>query len=367
MINEQVSVVVLSRNRQQYLRRQITYWKNYNIPLIIFDQSPVTLDMIGLNIPTHIRYFHSNESFLQRMVAATEQIQTPYAIYLPDDEFHIVSCLLHCVEFLERHHDYASCAGRSLAFQVDTQVCGNTIYENLRDFKITSENPFERVQMLAHPYKFQPIHAVSKTVIWRQVASFFHSMEGLPPDMFELVFGFTAAYQGKLTVIPELMNMRSRENQPVHTFDWDQNKLLPVWLFEGESIDAQLRLYKRMSELEDAPHSAKNGYAVALSVGIIHYLFNERKSVSTKKPAVTVISFKEKLKALLPKSLFYFLFKIKHSACVIAGKNSIKRESLMTVCEKFETEQVKVDFQNVREIQLLIETFHRLVPTNGRV
>jgi glycosyltransferase domain-containing protein len=363
IINQQLSVIILSRNRQQYLRRQIIYWKNYSIPVIIVDQSPEPLDQTELKTPLHIRYFHQNESFFQRLSTATKHIQTPYSIFLPDDEFHIESCLLSCLEFLNTHDDYVSCAGRSVAFQVDTQVCGYTIYEKLRDFKITSENPFERVKKLAHPYKFQPIHAVSKTTIWRQVASFFDSLEAPSPDMFELFFGFTAAYYGKLNVIPELMNMRSRENEPVHTSDWNQKKLLPVWLFEEENIEGQLSLYKRMSEMEDVPHSTKASYAVALSVGIIHYLSNSRKLVSTNRPARIVKLVKENLGALLPKSLYYLLKNVKHSAYVFAGKKSIKRESLMTVCKKLETDdKVKVDFQNVLEIQQLVEAFHQITP-----
>jgi hypothetical protein len=118
-----------------------------------------------------------------------------------------------------------------------------------------------------------------------------------------------------------------------------------------------------MSEMEDVPHSTKASYAVALSVGIIHYLSNSRKLVSTNRPARIVKLVKENLGALLPKSLYYLLKNVKHSAYVFAGKKSIKRESLMTVCKKLETDdKVKVDFQNVLEIQQLVEAFHQITP-----
>jgi glycosyltransferase domain-containing protein len=231
----QLTIIILSKNRQNFLKRQFEFWKDKSFYVIIIDDSPQSL--IIDQTTNNITYYHSQKDFKYRLLLAIKKIDTNYAIFLPDDEFLIPSCLNSCINYLKINTTYSSCSGRTLEFHVDQKdnsIKFNHRYEFLNNFQITSESKFERVITLANPYMFQPIHSVLRKEVWLSVGKTLERIGNVTPDMIELFFGFIAAYHGKLIVIPELMNFRSFENPPIHTKEWNQSLLSPEWFFDNK-------------------------------------------------------------------------------------------------------------------------------------
>ena len=247
MIENLLTIVILSRERQIFLKRQFEYWKNNNnINVIIIDQSVNKL-IFELEIK-HINYIHTNLDFQNRILLASELIKTKYVIFLPDDEFLIPSCLDNCINFLEENRNFVSCAGRSIEFEyINDTVLYNLIYENLVNFEIKKLDSLERIVELSNPYQFQPIHSVCVSKIWKDVALVFKNLAQMPPETFELIYGFIAAYHGNLKVIPELMNLRSKENEPINSIDWNQKYLIKDLLFYHNKTNLIKNLYNSIS------------------------------------------------------------------------------------------------------------------------
>ena len=49
-----------------------------------------------------------------------ENVQTPYATLLPDDDFQVPRALGECVRFLDAHSDYNSAHGKAITFSLQS-------------------------------------------------------------------------------------------------------------------------------------------------------------------------------------------------------------------------------------------------------
>ena len=99
-----LTVIVPSRNRQDYLLRQIRYWAASSAYLIVVDGSTRPLDArVRSAVDNHGRmtYLHEQSSFAERLNLAAELIETPYSVMLGDDEFHLPSGLGASLSVLE--------------------------------------------------------------------------------------------------------------------------------------------------------------------------------------------------------------------------------------------------------------------------
>lgn len=331
-----LSVLILSRERQFFLKRQIEYWKFYtNINVIIIDQSIFKLNTFIEH--SHIKYIHTSLDFQDRVVLASDLLNTKYVIFLPDDEFLIPTCLDNCVKFLEKNDDYISCAGRSLEFEyVNHAVNYNLIYQNLENFNISNTDSLERIFELSNPYKFQPIHSVCNSLIWKEVALIFKKLNQMPPETFELIYGFVAAYHGKLKVISELMNLRSKENEPINDLNWNQKYLIKDFLFFKKNFTSIKFFFNSFSENFDSNFSTEILY------GIYSYVYFQDKSIKNHNSII----FKN--------NIFY---QIKNMFQLFR-----KREQKIKIDEiqyQIKLKNIALDTNQLNKIDSLIKMFHK--------
>ncbi len=327
-----LTVIILSRNRQKYLLRQIKYWETTQFLILIFDQSPSSLNYSENS--RNIKYFHCNLDFKDRLILASKELKSKYVIFLPDDEFLIPSSLINCIKFLEENQNYVSCAGRTIQFGVESEIFAVNIYENLSNFDLNNDKSFERITTLAYPYKFQPIHSVCRSIVWKTTSEIFENSTKFPPDMFELMYGFTAAFYGKLKVINELMNLRSLENEPINYKDWSQKFLTPSWIFSTCHFNEQSDLINGLSSA-----NISKDFAPQILAGLYQY----SKKIETNK---NIFSSFQRLKKLV--KLFFNL-------------NNIKpRNTLINLCKKNSSEDIKVDLKQIDIISSILYNFHNL-------
>jgi glycosyltransferase domain-containing protein len=356
-----LTVVIPSFERQKFLERQISFWRNFEAKIIILDGSKAPLNLLPNKIPSNIRYLHVPDNFYKRIKLAAELISTPYAIYLPDDEFLIPSCLEKCVQFLIENPAYCSCAGRSISFGVDVatnRVDARPIYQDLRNLDICLDNPIERVMALAFPYKYQPVHSVTRKEIWSSVAEVLGMLKYLPSDMFELLFGFTAAHIGKMKVIPDLMNMRSLENAAVNSKEWDRKLMFPQWIgsskFTGDCAD----FYLALTVFDIGKKCGPPVYSTTVVIGLLEYLRNRANSSFSLLSLVKNI-FKKLLSDSLYKSVSQFYRKV--DVFMKFSDEEKKRKSLLLSCsDLMKYEDVNVDIDTIEFIERIVRSFHGL-------
>jgi len=337
---QDLTIIIPTRERHDYIFRQIEYWKNENVKLIILDQSKSPLPQNNLFLSDNIKYYHFlNKNLFERISFASSLITSEYAIYLPDDEFLIPKTLSRCINFLDKNKDYVSCAGRSIEFSIKNRIVARNIYENLNDFDINFDDPYERTLNLAHPYKFQPIHSVSKSDVWKDVSKILLKCKDLPPDMFELLFGFTAAYLGKLKVINELMNLRSNENPPVDTIDWNQKFLAPKWFY---SLNHKSEIESFLNALDEIElPNFKNSIIMGINSYCLNFLINEK-------------SYRLKSEKLISR--------INHFIKILINRIYPKKfDSLIDHCKfNLSNDGIKVDYDKIILINKILKNFHKI-------
>lgn len=114
---KRLTVVIPSYGRREFLKRQISYWNGSLVQVLILDGSDVSA--YDLQFPQNFRYVHSREGFLQRLLSATEMVDTEFVALLPDDEFFLESGLVDAIDYMDSNDQAIGCVGRCLYFFVD--------------------------------------------------------------------------------------------------------------------------------------------------------------------------------------------------------------------------------------------------------
>ena len=74
-----LTIVIPSYKRQKYLLRQILFWKDYDVNLLILDGSPTAAQELLDCAGDHCRYIHLPISIEERFGIAAQMIETKYA------------------------------------------------------------------------------------------------------------------------------------------------------------------------------------------------------------------------------------------------------------------------------------------------
>ena len=168
-----LTIVVPSRNRHDYLLRQLRYWSSSSAHLVIVDGSKSPLsDQIRSAVETHpsITYRHEASSFAERLSVAGTLIKTPYAVMLGDDEFHLPSGLRAAVGVLEENRDLVGCMGQVLSFSpVDSyrRVVLARAYRSLSGYTVQCTSPPDRLFEGMSDYAMATCYAVLRSPVWK--------------------------------------------------------------------------------------------------------------------------------------------------------------------------------------------------------
>ena len=116
---EQVTVVIPSYGRQDFLLRQLSYWSDRKARVVIVDGSPRPFDVDTLRLVAalpSITYVHAAGTIGQRLKIAADLVETPYAVLSGDDEFLLTRGLARAIDKLDAQSDLVACIGQSIGF-----------------------------------------------------------------------------------------------------------------------------------------------------------------------------------------------------------------------------------------------------------
>lgn len=243
----ELTLVIPSFERQRYLIRQMNYWRDQNISLLVLDGSRFPLDYRGQlafgNEPTCICYFHLPVSIEERLGFAVGKIKTKYAALLSDDEFFLPSALRSCIEYLDSHADTVCCKGRALGFAWrDGRPMARDVYPDIASCQVNSSDPEQRLLQHFSPYQMISLWSVSRVDIFlKSIQAISYSGKYKTAAAAEMQISLISAYSGKCKVIDELMWMRSFENKNIW---WDYGNLSFVeWYRDPRNICEHRRFF----------------------------------------------------------------------------------------------------------------------------
>jgi len=212
-ILSKLSIVIISYNRQNFILRQLEYWKDIPVSIIVIDGSILSLNKKDLNNRyPNLNYIHSSTSFGERIGIAAKLSKKEYTIFLGDDEFYSIRALEKCLYFLEKNQDYVSCMGQCVAFKVkENKIFGWPMYEEFFQHKNDNDSNFDRINYHMSNYTCASIYSVIRTNVWDTVFSLIpkSNCDVFAIEEYQVELGVN--FIGKTMVLDELLWFRSFE------------------------------------------------------------------------------------------------------------------------------------------------------------
>ena len=213
-----LTVVIPTISRPEFVKRQITFWSQFDAQVRILDGAATAIDLSQFGqIPGNVQYLHEPQKFNERLSNAWKHVNTEFACLLPDDEFFLPSGLIASLEHLDKNPTVTGCVGKVLMFFVDQgRFLTYQDYEYWKDFATESRTAESRVQEVLPPNKVHKVQfAVLRSPIWKEIFTSSYGDFYSTGYLYERMLNLHSAVLGRTVVLDELMWMRSMENPPL--------------------------------------------------------------------------------------------------------------------------------------------------------
>lgn len=353
---KKLSIIIPTYNRKSFALRCIEYWSEKEPTVIILDGSKNKIDDLNLkNIGQNIKYIHLPTGYYHRLRSVINMIETDYVLLGCDDEFYIPSALNSCIKTISNQSQLVACCGRAIGFNfVNNEVSGYDIYPKLTEKRISDQaNYKDRIKKHFLNYEQSHTYAICKSNIWKIAAQTIFSKEYSCYSMHEIQFEFLMTFAGKSQVLPELMWLRSDENQPLRDMSPSlrRSNTMENWWYLKKYKDERLSFINIMNEACTKINKLnKNNYSTDVESAIKFYLdhFKNNRDPLLYKIVISFLRYlpttlKDKIKLLIK----YLKFK------------SNKKISLMEIAKSFQASGVKIDMEELNKIEQFINSFHK--------
>ena len=260
-----LTIVVPSKCRQDYLLRQIRYWSATSAQLIIVDGTSLPIPSeVRHEVNTHprIEYHHIPSSLNDRLHFAGGMIETPYAVMLSDDEFHLPTGLAASIRVLEGNPELAGCMGQVLSITPmgDRQVgVFARAYPSLHGYNVRNSQPAKRLVAAMANYVPATCYAVLRTPIWE--SSWGSVGKFSSGAAMEIQQAMAVYLLGQFGTTANVQWLRSSENPTLAsgTGEEDRKIWFSEWWNEKEYADERSDFCRQLADLaaehSEVPHA----------------------------------------------------------------------------------------------------------------
>lgn len=257
-LNE-LTVIIPSYKRQDFLIRQIAYWGKSEAQLIIVDGSPESLSSAILDMLKtlpNIRYLHNPVDVFDRLKLAAQLIKTEFTVLQGDDEFLLKSGLSKAIQQMHSDPSLSACIGQTLGFFLNENKTdvkyGETAYLFWK-YNILQENVSDRLQKLMSTYNAATSYAVQRSAVWIQ--SWAAIQKWTSPYASEMKQAMSTLIAGKLASVEDIYWLRSNENNPISIVGFNRDISFEQWwkspLYKAEKDSFIGMLVTEISERND--------------------------------------------------------------------------------------------------------------------
>jgi glycosyltransferase domain-containing protein len=273
-----LTVIIPCYGRQDFLMRQCAYWHNSGASIIIVDGSPKPLDVERQEIISklnNISYLYLPIPVTERLHAATEYIKTPYSILLGDDEFLLFSGLCSAISKLENNTELVAVIGQSISFfpAHKDNVFGCHYGPGYPHWRLSVEQDDidKRFETAMSNYSAATCYAVLRSPIWCK--SWGQQENWSSPYVGEIQQALTTYIWGKLTTVDQVYWMRSSENSPVNTKEFNRGLSFEEWWISPANKDEQIKFIDILAkELASATKLAENDAQIIIKKAVETYV-----------------------------------------------------------------------------------------------
>jgi glycosyltransferase domain-containing protein len=235
----QVTLVILSHNRQHCLKQTLKFYENLSLNILVMDNSPLPLG--GEFLPKNCRYFNSDEPFATRSAMAAELIETPYTIIGADDEIYLPTSLKKMQEFLDNNQDYVAAGGYALAiWEYGPTIAASWAYKRTYRYHNNADTPLERIRTHtgdgSDPLTSFFTCNLTRTWAAQECLSMYAKAPVLATDAISVL---TICGAGKSKYLDLVYWIRNWNQSPRSHAGWDRRVFLHEWWRNPENINAR--------------------------------------------------------------------------------------------------------------------------------
>ncbi|NBO80267.1 MAG: TIGR00180 family glycosyltransferase [Actinobacteria bacterium] len=218
------TVVIPTFKREQFVMRQFRYWRESSANAIILDGSPSPAAIPVELRSDRIRYRHDPRPMTQRLADASDLVDTEFVALLADDEFFLHSGVQHAIRHLDSNPATIGCVGRCLYFFVDQgRFLVSDAYRDWKPFSQFDRGLKARLDADLPPNKtHMTMYGVFRRDAWMQIMSNAYQKEFSCAYTYERLMNLQRTILGPTDILESLLWMRSKENPPVLTDDWQR-------------------------------------------------------------------------------------------------------------------------------------------------
>ncbi|MEX0296608.1 TIGR00180 family glycosyltransferase [Pseudomonas putida] len=167
---DRLTLVLLTHNRPEFLRRTLCYYRNYPASILVLDSSLKADDGIAHDYPgvdyRHLPQF-SYTALQDKLAYGVNEVVTPFMLFMAVDDFLLQDGITRSLEFLEQNPDYGLCHGYGMMYvaggaQVEYYKRDNRVQEDY-----CSEDPEQRLLEFMGQF-LPPFYAVTRTDLLQQ-------------------------------------------------------------------------------------------------------------------------------------------------------------------------------------------------------
>ncbi len=300
----QLTIVIPSFCRQDYLLRQVVYWSFGNAAIIIVDGSPTPpdsqlLDLIS-DVP-NIEYLNLIDSYTNRLREACKHIKTPYAMCLADDDIFLMEGLCLAIDHLNQNSDIVACIGQVIGVDYDDKKMRAYFFpygRSLENYQVKHKDPVRRIQFGINDYRTATSYAVFRASTFKDVWHGLQMTSCLEATEYEHAI---ATYTlGSLSTIANVYWLRSFECDPVDSLidGTRETNFFTWWIreeYKQERVDFVSRLAVRLSNnssLNERNASKEIMRVIDYILGGRHTgLMNENRSIMLLAYILKVVNY----------------------------------------------------------------------------
>lgn len=185
-----VSVIIPSIGRHDYLKRAISYYEKSGFDVIAATNTPIA--------DTKAKMLESNASFLERIEVALQETDTEYCILSPDDDFISFSFLEKGCKILDEQSNVSSIVGNFVRYHPPEFTLNPVIYTMPEHLETEVISRIENgIRNYSNNY-----WVLYRKVVLQQILLYCKGVENY--NLVEVLFKFIALASGKIASINQI-------------------------------------------------------------------------------------------------------------------------------------------------------------------
>ena len=228
-----VTVVILSRGREEILARTLAYWAEVNISVLVLHNTRNPLDRKSLG--ANIEYHELQVSYGERCGNVFKYLKTEFAILSADDEIFLPSSISQMKKVLENDTDLTSIGGLTIAIGKYGPIeTGTHSYASMKNYTNESKNNYERLQHHFNKttgYRNGGIYRLMRSELMTKLMKIFSEVANFStPYIYEITGEIFVNSYGPSKYLNNIYWIRNWINEPVSHGNWNRKLYFDNWV-----------------------------------------------------------------------------------------------------------------------------------------